>query len=297
MLSPHCYPRPLPHISVNSQLIFYKVSHITMPFESKDYQFPEFIVEEIEPGFINLKFNNPKTYNAFAESTWRTYKTILEKLDSDPDTKVILISTDFPKAFSSGLNLKEASLILNMKSDDSMSDKQKYDFLHQHIIDFQDAIATPARIRTPTICLLNGICYGLALDIAACCSIRVAVEGAKLSIREIKIGIVADIGSLQRLPFLVGNKSKLNQYALTGEIFGAQDAYDIGLVSHVSPDLKSGYEYCVSLGESINENVYWAIKGTKDSIQHINNGGDVKSGLKNIAEYNAIHINGFESKL
>ncbi|EGV64263.1 hypothetical protein PSN45_004070 [Yamadazyma tenuis] len=267
-----------------------------MPFSSENYQHPEFIVKEIEEGFINLQFNNPKTLNAFAESTWRGYQELLEKLDKDPDTNIILISSSIEKSFSSGLNLKDAAILTQLAEDDSLSYRQKYDTLYKHIIEFQEAISTPARIRTPTICLLNGISYGLAMDIAATCSIRVAVEGVKMSIREIKIGIVADMGSLQRLPFLVNNKSKLNQYALTGEIFGAQEAYDIGLVSKVCADLKSGYEYCHELGSDINQNAQWAIKGTKDSLQFINNGGNVSTGLLDIADYNAIHITKIPSK-
>lgn len=266
-----------------------------MPFDSQQFKHPEFLVEEIEEGFINVKFNNPKTLNAFSEYTWKGYQEILEKLDSDPDTKVVLISSTFEKAFSSGLNLKSISLVLGGGGNES--DKQKYDKLHKHIIEFQEAIATPTRMRVPTICLLNGVSYGLAIDIASACSIRVVVEGARLSIREIKIGIVADMGSLQRLPFLVGNKSRLYQYALTGEIFGAQEAWEIGLVSKVVPDLKSGYEYCIELGSEINTGESWAVKGTKESLEFINQGGSVSDGLKNIAHYNAVHINGIKSKI
>lgn len=273
-----------------------KVSDFTtMPFDSKLYNHPEFLVEEIEQGFINVKFNNPKTLNAFSESTWRGYQDILERLDQDPDTKVVLISSSFEKAFSSGLNLKSATLILS--GGGNASDKEKYAKLHKHIIEFQEAIATPTRMRVPTICLLNGVSYGLAIDIASACSIRVVVEGAKLSIREIKIGIVADMGSLQRLPGIIGNKSKLYQYALTGEIFGAQDAWDIGFVSKIVPDLKSGYEYCIELGSEINSGESWAVKGTKESIEFINQGGSVSEGLKNIAHFNAININGIKSKI
>lgn len=264
-----------------------------MPFKPEDYHHPEFKVIEIEPGFINLQFNNPKTLNAFSESTWRGYQDLLEKIDKDADTKVILISSPLEKAFTSGLNLKDAAALTSLMD---KTEQEKYNFLYKHIIEFQHAISTPARIRTPTICLLNGVCYGLAIDIAATTSIRVVVKNARLSIREIKIGIVADMGSLQRLPFLVGNKSKLNQYALTGEVFSAEDALELGLVSKVLPDYKSGLDYCIQLGKEINSSLQWTIKGTKDSLQYLSNGGNVKQGLLNIADYNAIHIGGISSK-
>lgn len=262
-----------------------------MSFNAADYQHPEFIVKEIEPGFINLQFNNPKTLNAFAESTWRGYQDLLEKIDKHPATKVILISSPLEKAFSSGLNLKAAMGLFN--SSDDRLEKERYQELHQHIVEFQHAIHTPARIRTPTICILNGISYGLAIDIASACTIRYATKDAKLSIREIKIGIVADMGSLQRLPNLVGNLARINEYALTGCIFNGDEALEIGLVSRVFPDLKSAYEYSVEIGQDINTSVEWAVKGTKDTLQHMTLGATAESGLKQIAEYNAIHIGGF----
>lgn len=262
-----------------------------MVFSTDDYkQFTKFIVTEIVPGFIHVQYNNPKTLNAFAEEDWRAYGHILTSLDAEPTTNIILISSAVPKAFSSGLNLKAATEIMKNKEDWSFESKRK--FMYTHIREFQDAIAVPARMRTPTIALLNGINYGLALDMSSACTVRIATEDCKFSIREIKIGIVADMGSLQRFTNLTNNKSLVNQYALTGEIFSAQDALNLGYVSKVVPDLKAGIAHCLELGEEINDSPQWAIKGTKDSIQYMVNGGSHEGGLSQIAEYNAIHIVG-----
>lgn len=262
-----------------------------MVFKAEDYKkYDEYIISEIEEGFYHVQFNNPKTLNAFKEKTWRDYNEILTRLDADESTNVILISSNVPKSFSSGLNLKDAMAI--MSGDSDISEKEKYEHLHQHIVDFQYCIGAPARIRTPTIALLNGINLGLALDISACCSIRVATEDCKFSIREIKIGIVADIGSLQRLPAIINNKSLLYQHALTGDNFGAEEAVRLGFVSKVVPDLKAGIEYCTALGSDINTNPQWAIKGTKSSIQYMLNEGNTEKGLESIAKYNAVYING-----
>ncbi|CUM65162.1 uncharacterized protein PRCAT00002790001 [Priceomyces carsonii] len=260
-------------------------------FNKEDFKgYSGYIISEIEEGFYHVQFNNPKVLNAFSEQTWRDYHEILTKLDQLELTNIILISSVVPKAFSSGLNMKEVAG--EMSEVQKGSEQERYDKLLKHIKDFQYCIGTPARIRTPTICLLNGISYGLALDICACCTIRVATEDVKLSIREIKIGIVADIGSLQRLPALINNKSFLNEMALTGAVFGGQKALEVGLVSKVFPDLKTAEEYCKQLGSDINQNPQWAIKGTKESIQYINDGGTAEQGLENIALYNAKNIGG-----
>lgn len=245
----------------------------------------KWIVTEVDEGFFHVQYNNPKTLNAFSEVDWRKYQDILTTLDSDPGTKVVFISSNFPKAFSSGLNLKAATQILDGKENWSYASRRN--FMYQHIREFQDAISVPARMRTPTIALLNGVSYGLAIDIAAACTIRIATKDVKLSIREIKIGIVADMGSLQRMTPLVSNKSLMNQYALTGQVFGAEEALKIGFISEIVPDFEAGLEYGRELGLSIAENPLWAIKGTKESIQFLADGGSVEAGLLNIANYNA----------
>lgn len=260
-------------------------------FNLEDYKkYDGFIVSEIEEGFYHVQFNNPKTLNAFNEKTWRNYAEILHKLDQYEETNIILISSTVPKSFSSGLDLKDA--ILTMKDGANLSDTERYNYLHKHIVDFQECIATPARINTPTICLMNGINYGLALDISSACSIRVATADCKFSIREIKIGIPADIGSLQRMPAVINNKSLLYQYALTGGFFGPEEATKLGFVSAVLPDLKAGIDYCTNVGEEINQNQRWAIRGTKESLQFMLNNGSHDEGLKNIAKYNATNIDG-----
>lgn len=253
-------------------------------------KFSKWNVKEVEPGFVHVQYNNPKTLNAFATEDWKAYFEILMTLDTDPDTNVIFISSAFPKAFSSGLNLKDALLAFSDLDEETFA--MKRNAVYQHIREFQDAIACPARMRTPTIALMNGVSYGLALDIASACTIRIATEDVKLSIREIKIGIVADMGSLQRISNLVGNKSLLNQFALTGEVFGAKKALEIGLISEIVPSFEAGLERCLELGADINLNPQWAIKGTKESIQFINDGGSHEQGLLNIAEYNATWLVG-----
>lgn len=259
-----------------------------MVFKEEDYKYEHFIISQIEEGFIHVQFNNPKKLNAFNEKLWRAYGEILTRLDKDEDTNVILISSAVPKSFSSGLDLKEATSLMN--ADPSRTDQQKYDQLHRFITDFQDNIGVPARMSTPTIGLLNGINIGLALDLSAAYSIRIAVADAKFSIREIKIGLTADMGVLQRIPQLVNNKSRLFQHALTGDFWGAEEALNLGYVSEVVPDLKTGLEVCTKLGLDINNNIQWAIKGTKDSIQTMVDNQPVERGLKEVVLLNTVRL-------
>lgn len=260
-------------------------------FKAENFKYEGYVVSEIEEGFYHLQIDRPKTLNAFNERNYRDYGEILEKLDAIEDSKVILVSSTFARAFSSGLNMKEAVSMMAALSDGD-DDKVKFERAKKHIKEFQHCIGTPARINTPTIGILNGINYGLALDISSAFSIRIATADARFSIKEIHIGIAADIGSLQRLPNVVNNKSLLNQYALTGATFNAEDATKLGFISATLPDLKSAVEHGIELGTNINQYQQWAIKGTKKCIHDIVDGATTEAGLDYIAAYNGSNLTG-----
>jgi enoyl-CoA hydratase len=84
------------------------------------------------------------------------------------------------------------------------------------------------------IAAINGPCLGGGLELALCCHIRVAAEGARLGQPEINLGIIPGFGATQRLPRVVG-RSKATEMILTGDLVSAQDAKMAGLVSHVYP--------------------------------------------------------------
>lgn len=267
-----------------------------MPFDPKLYEKYEFYtVTQIEEGFIHVQYTNPKTLNAFTDQNWKDYGEIFTRLDKEEDVSLIVFSSGVPKSFSSGLNLKAA--MDSLGGNDHLPERERVRLLHKHITEFQDAISVPSRINTPTIGVLNGINYGLALDMSSAYTIRIAVEGARFSIAEVNIGIAADIGSLQRLPALINNKSRLMQHALLGDVWDAKEALELGYVSMIHPSVEHGIEQAKEWAEKITQVPQWAIKGTKKHIQDILNGQSVEQGLKDIAVYNAININGSKLKL
>lgn len=265
-----------------------------MSFKPDSYKYEFFTVSEIEQGFAHVQYTNPKTLNAFSEQNWKDYGEIFRRLDAEKEIQLILFSSGVPRSFSSGLNLKTAT---NLFKSEITSQEAAIADLHKHIREFQYDIGTPAKISTPTIAILNGLNLGLALDIAAAFTIRIAVEGAQFSIAEVNIGITADIGSLQRLPALINNKSLLFQHALLGDKWGPDEAVKLGFVSTVVPTVEEGIEYAKILGEKICGTPAWAIKGTKKHIQDIIDGTSVDQGLIDVAKWNAKNITLSRGKL
>ncbi|KAI5968894.1 hypothetical protein KGF57_000009 [Candida theae] len=259
-----------------------------MSFDPKNYaKYEFFTISALSEGVAHVQYTNPKTLNAYTNQNWRDYGEIMTRLDKEEDISVIVISSGVARAFSSGLNIKEGAMTMKF---DGATEKERLAKFEEFIVEFQNACTVPARISTPTVGILNGINYGLAIDLASAYSIRIGVEGARFSIAEVNIGIAADMGSLQRMPGIVNNKSKLFQHALLGDVFDAKEALEMGYLSTVVDSVDKGLELAGAWGARMAQAPQWAIKGTKKHIQDILSGKSTDEGLADIAKYNAENI-------
>ena len=103
------------------------------------------------------------------------------------------------------------------------------------VLRLQDAITAVARCPKPVIAAVHGYCIGGGVDLIAACDIRLASADAIFSVREAKMAIVADLGSLQRLPAII-SAGHLAELAFTGKDISAERAKEIGLVNDVAAD-------------------------------------------------------------
>ncbi len=213
--------------------------------------------------------------------TWTQYGAIINKLNTLNDVNVIVLSGT-GKHFCAGIDLKASANSFQQYSQKGGESKGL-----QHVSDFQKDIKSGVDGRIPIICVIHGVCYGLGLDLISATSIRLASKDSRLSIKEIDIGIMADIGSLERLPFLVNNISKLNQYALTAQEFNGQDAKDLGLVSDVFANKEEAFQNAVKLAKTIATKYPPAIYGTKKNLDLVTiNSESVIKGLDQVAHDN-----------
>jgi delta(3,5)-delta(2,4)-dienoyl-CoA isomerase len=117
--------------------------------------------------------------------------------------------------------------------------------------------------------VLHGIAYGLAIDISVACDIRLATSDTRFSVKEVDIGIAADIGTLSRLPKVVGSFSWVKDVALTARVFGAEEAQRVGYVSTIvdgsrEEGVKAGLKIC----KTITEKSPVAVWGTKELLNY-----------------------------
>tara|TARA_R110002003_G_scaffold25_10_gene1215 strand:- start:9178 stop:9717 length:540 start_codon:yes stop_codon:yes gene_type:complete len=153
-------------------------------------------------------------------------------------------------------------------------------------LEFQDCITAIEKSEKPVIAVLHGISYGLALDMSLACDIRVSTHDTKFSVKEVDIGLAADIGTLSRLPHSVGNASFVKEIALSARVFGSDEALQHGLVSHVYADKKTAVSEALKLADLIASKSPVAVLGTKEIINYSRD-RTVADGLNYTAVWNA----------
>ncbi|MBG0739262.1 crotonase/enoyl-CoA hydratase family protein [Paeniglutamicibacter antarcticus] len=149
----------------------------------------------------------------------------------------------------------------------------------------QQAVASVQNCVKPVIAAIDGWCIGGGVDIAAAADIRIASPGAKFSVREVRMAMVADLGSLQRLPRLIG-EAATRHLALTGEDIDAARALSLGLVTELAQDvLGRGRE----LAAVVAANPPLAVQGVKE-VLNFGHSREVQSGLDYVASWNAAFL-------
>ena len=118
------------------------------------------------------------------------------------------------------------------------------------------------------IVVMHGISYGLAIDMSTACDVRICTKDVRFSVREVNIGLAADVGTLSRLPQTGISMSFIKDVALTARDFGAQEALQVGFVSAVYDDKKSAREKAIELAKLMSSKSPVAVQSTKAVINY-----------------------------
>jgi enoyl-CoA hydratase len=152
----------------------------------------------------------------------------------------------------------------------------------------QDAISAVSASRLPVVAAVHGRCVGAGLDLAAACDIRLASADAVFSLREVRIGIVADLGVLQRLPRIVG-AGHTRELALTGRDLSAAEAHSMGLVTKVLATPEALFEEARAVAERIATYPPQTVCGIKQVIERTQD-MPLDQGLRHVALWNAAFL-------
>lgn len=233
---------------------------------------------EIDDHVAWLTLNRPAKRNSMGLAFFAEIEDLFAKFDSDPNVRVVIIKAE-GESFSAGTDLEEAATLLGRGSADGRERMRK------DIRALQRAFTKIECCRKPVIAAIHSHCIGGAVDMICACDIRLATADAIFSIRETRMGIIADVGTLQRLPYIIG-QGWFRELALTGRDFSAREAFQIGLVTRICDDRPALYEEAGQLAVQIAACPPLTVQGTKEVINYSRDNGIV-AGLRYVAQKNA----------
>jgi enoyl-CoA hydratase len=211
-----------------------------------------------------LWLDRPEKRNALSTELWQGLPDALDALASDDEVRAIVFAGR-GKSFCVGLDLAEAgggAIGGEPAASPAVANLRQLEVTTR----FQDAISALARCPLPVIAVVHGHCLGGGIDLITACDIRVAAANAIFGVRETRIGIVADVGTLQRLPKVL-NAGHVAELAYTGKDIDAARAEKIGLVNDVYADFDAAYAAAHDLANEIAANSPMAVRGTKFILQ------------------------------
>jgi len=243
---------------------------------------------EVSGPVATLWLDRPEARNAMGLALWQDLPRAAEAVASDSSIRVLILAAKGP-SFTVGLDLKEMGGSLSGDGTTATSRASASKRFMKDVARMQQAVTCMAELSVPVIAAVHGYCIGGGVDLITACDIRLASADAIFSVREAKVAIVADLGTLQRLPRIIG-AGHVAELALTGKDITADRAATIGLVNHVcGASAEDVYEAAQALATEIAANSPLAVQGTK-SVLAANDGKTIAEGLDYVARWNAMYI-------
>ncbi|KYK69992.1 enoyl-CoA hydratase/isomerase family protein [Toxoplasma gondii TgCatPRC2] len=246
--------------------------------------------------------NRPGTRNAFGETFWCEFRECFVILDRLPSCRCVLITAE-GSVFTAGIDLAFAAQVmsnpplpvarhrqeapfsdelprssksgLSVEGGDTggdSSERENHDcarksaHLRRYIMTLQDSFSAVEECSKPVIVCVGGPCVGAGVDLICSCDIRLVSKEAWFSVKEVDIGIAADVGTLQRLPRVVGNDAWVREVCFTGRRFGAEEARRAGLVSELFENREEMRQKGMALACDIAAKSPVAVSGIKFAL-------------------------------
>ncbi len=246
----------------------------------------ESVTVETKDHVAQVTLIGPGKGNAMGPAFWSELPQVYGELAADREVRAIVL-TGSGANFSYGLDLKGMGGTLAPVLSEGALARPRADF-HAEVLRMQQAITAVADCRTPTIASVHGWCIGGGVDLISAVDIRYASADAKFSVREVKLAMVADVGSLARLPLILSD-GHLRELALTGKDIDAARAEKIGLVNDVYADAEASLAAALATAAEIAANPPLTVHGIKDVLdqQRIS---AVSASLRYVAAWNAAFL-------
>jgi len=236
-----------------------------------------------KPFVCHVELNRPDRYNAMNGTMWREIGTCFNHLNEDENTRVIVLSGS-GKHFTAGLDLNDM-MDFGQNMVEIVDVGRRAKLLEPKIKLYQDSISSLETCVKPVIACIHSACVGAGVDMITAADIRFCSKDAWFQVKEVEIGMAADVGTLQRLPKVIGNQSLVRELCLTARKVQSAEALECGLVGRVLANREETIKAALEMAEIIAERSPVAVQNTKRSLVYSQSRTN-QEGLDHIRELN-----------
>lgn len=235
---------------------------------------------ELNKQIAHLQLNRPKQANAMNRPMWQELGEAMAWASSTPEVRVVILSGN-GKYFCAGIDLA----MLNELIDESIRcEGRKREALREEILWLQKQLTAIEQCRKPVLAAIHGLCIGGGVDLVSACDMRYCTEDAVFSIKEIDVGLVADVGTLQRLPRLIGD-GVMRELVYTGRDLSGNEASALGLANRCFSNKETMMEEAFSIAATIASKSPLSVRGSKQVILYSRE-HSIADGLNYVATWN-----------
>ncbi|XP_030633611.1 delta(3,5)-Delta(2,4)-dienoyl-CoA isomerase, mitochondrial [Chanos chanos] len=211
----------------------------------------------------HVELHRPEKRNAMNRAFWSEMVECFNQIALDSECRAVVVS-GAGKMFTAGIDLMDiASDVLQPGGDDTARISWN---IRRIISKYQETFSVIEKCPKPVVVAVHGACIGGGVDLITACDIRLCTQDAWFQVKEVDIGLAADVGTLQRLPKVIGSRSLVNELALTARKMYSDEAKSCGLVSRVFPDKDAMMAGALELAGEIAGRSPVAVQGTKINL-------------------------------
>ena len=216
----------------------------------------------LEGGIARVHLNHPERFNSMVPAFWAEIPRVFRELDEAGGTRVVVI-TSSGRHFSAGMDLAVFSSP-NALGTDTVDARERF---RQQLRKLQQSFNAIADARFPVIAAVQGGCIGGAVDLATACCLRYCTRDAFFCIQEINIGMMADVGTMNRMPRQIP-EAVMRELAYTGDRLGAERAERLGFVNGLFDNHEALVEGALAVAKKIAAKAPMAIAASKEMISY-----------------------------
>jgi Delta3,5-Delta2,4-dienoyl-CoA isomerase len=234
-------------------------------------------------------------WNALDIDYFQAIRTVFQNVKTNSDVRCIVLKSEYENVFTAGLDLKNppslpgSGIYIDDGKETGDAARDAIRFMKELDI-LQGAVNAIESCDKPVVVLIGGVCIGAGIDLITGCDIRLCTDTTLFSVREVDIGLAADVGTLQRLPRVVGNQSWVREVCFTGRDFGADEARCVGLVSKTYSLYQDMVRDGVQMAKEMASKPPLASMGTKHILNHARD-HNVPESLQYVKVWNSVMLN------